>query len=147
MRKSMKSRIWLTVATLGVIIAFGGCKNCLQNNKQEAILNCSEYNNQEAKCNEGFQKNGDLCVFDKATNNCGVQAKLMAKECEKMSMSECRASKSCTYRDALNSCGDSDPALQGRCEVIQAEDACDSDPSCQWNKVSLICTDREVETP
>ncbi len=112
-------------------------------NREAEVANCSIHDKKEALCNAAIRKDGRRCKFDKLSGNCGAHTDIPPKACDKMLPDECRASLFCTYKDATGSCGDADPALVGKCEVIQSEQACRNDKDCRWNTTAVVCEDKK----
>ena len=141
---SFKSHKIFAITQLALLIVPFGCESCFKSeaNMPPKLISCTTYNNQEDLCNAALQKDSRHCRYDKETSFCVAQPALPPPDCEKLSMGDCRASKYCTYQDANNVCREADPAMVGKCEVIQAEEACTADPVCIWNVSASLCQDK-----
>lgn len=107
------------------------------------VEDCSIYNDKEQSCIAALQYDLRRCKFDKITLKCMPDNIIQRKACDKMDKDECQESKFCTFLDNTHKCEDAEPALSGKCELIQAENPCINDKTCQWNKASLVCEDKK----
>ena len=141
----MKSYTYLFAALFALFIVFISASGCFKRgaDREAKVSSCALHNNQEGLCAAALRLDGKRCKFDKLTGSCTAESDVPGKPCEKMSMVECRASAFCTYQDANNSCGKADPALIGKCEVIQSEAGCKAHIKCQWNAKAIVCEDKK----
>lgn len=156
--KFMRSSCFFLVV-VGALLSFGACRNCPNDMKtttdtraniqaSEQVSACDNFNNEREKCNKAsLSGSGEACHFDEVTKNCVIKTNPAEVPCDKLSMEQCKQSKTCTYQDALGRCTGADPALAGRCEVIQAQPACDADALCQWDGMAMVCKDKINELP
>ena len=126
------------------LVTLANCEGCFRNGaKRDAdVASCAVYNNSEDKCNAATE-NKVRCHYDRATGKCNKSPNQKEKDCAKLTMQECKASKYCSYLEATSTCGDADPALAGKCEVMQDETSCKANTNCIWNETSLVCQDKK----
>ncbi len=156
MKRNFLRNNGFVLTLLSSLLLFGACRGCMKNDNvndrgrvenAEKVSACSDYNNEEEKCKAAFLASGEPCHFDTVTKNCVIKNKEAVPPCEELTMEQCKQSKTCTYQDALGRCAGADPALAGRCEVIQSQPACDADALCQWDGMAMVCKDKVNELP
>lgn len=126
---------------VGCMMVMNGCSGCFKNgaNREARVANCSELNGKQDACNATMQTDAKRCEYNKTSNTCAANPDLPPTDCSKLSFNECKASKFCTFKDTINACGEADPALKGKCEVIQMQDFCNADTKCEWNQTAVVC--------